>query len=156
MTNKVNPIPQGYNTATPYLHVRNAVNAIEFYKKAFGAKEVMRMPGPGEKIMHAEIQIGNSRIMLSDEFPEMNAHSPQSLGGTATGIHLYVEDADTVFKQAVTAGAQIVRPLENQFYGDRLGTIKDPFGHIWSVSTHIEDVSIQEMQKRSASMQNQK
>lgn len=150
--NKAKSIPEGYRTVTPYLHVKDASQALAFYKKAFNAKELVRMPGPGGKIMHAEIQIGDSHVMLADEFPEMGNKSPQTLGGTAAGIHLYVENVDTLFAQAVAAGAQTKRPVANQFYGDRLGTLVDPFGHVWSIATHIEDVSPAEMQKRMAAM----
>jgi PhnB protein len=144
----VKPIPDGYHTATPYLIVKNAANAIDFYKKAFGATELMRMPGPGGRIMHAEIKIGDSPIMLSDESPEMGHRSPQSLGGTPISILLYVKDVDAQFNQAVAAGATAQRPVEDQFYGDRMGTLVDPFGHIWSLGTHKEDVPPQEMEKR--------
>lgn len=154
--NKVKPVPEGYSTVTSYLHVRNATQALEFYKKAFHAKELVRMPGPGGKIMHAEIQIGDSRIMLSDEFPEMGNKSPHTLGGTTGGLHLYVYDVDAWFKQAVAAGAQVKRPVENQFYGDRLGTLVDPFGHVWSIATHVENVSPEEMKKRMATMSQKK
>jgi PhnB protein len=142
------PIPDGYHSVTPYLVVKNAANALEFYKKAFGATELMRMPGPNGKIMHAEIKIGDSIVMLADETPEMGHKSPQSLGGTPVSILLYVKDVDTQFKQALAAGATSQRPVEDQFYGDRMGTLVDPFGHIWSVGTHKEDVTPQEMEKR--------
>src|SRR5438094_743187 len=122
MKTKTNYIPQGYHTATPYLIVNGAARAIDFYKQAFGASEVMRMPGPGGKVMHAEVQIGDSRIMLGDECPEMDARSPQSIGGTPVGLGLYVEDADAVFARAVAAGAKVLRPVQDQFYGDRAGT----------------------------------
>jgi PhnB protein len=144
----VNPVPDGYHTATPYLVVKNAANAIEFYSKAFGASEVMRLPGPGGKVMHAEIKIGDSYIMLADEFPEMGARSPESLGGTPVSILLYVPDVDVRFEQAVAAGATVQRAVQDQFYGDRSGTLVDPFGHVWSLATHQEDVSPQEMEKR--------
>jgi PhnB protein len=144
----VNPVPDGYHTATPYLVVKNAANAIEFYRKAFGASEVMRLPGPGGKVMHAEIKIGDSYIMLADEFPEMGARSPESLGGTPVSILLYVPDVDVRFEQAVAAGATVQRAVQDQFYGDRSGTLVDPFGHVWSLATHQEDVSPQEMEKR--------
>lgn len=150
MASKVKPIPEGYHAVTPYLSVKGAAGAIEFYTKAFGAKEVMRMPGPHGKIGHAEIQIADSRIMLGDEYPEMNFRSPQSIGGTPVHIHLYVEDADKIASQAVAAGAKLLRPVTDQFYGDRSGTLEDPFGHVWHVSTHKEDISPEEMKKRAA------
>lgn len=149
----VKPVPKGYHTATPYLIVDGGALALDFYKKAFGAEEVMRMPGPGDKISHAEIQIGDSRLMLADEFPEMGARSPKAFGGTAVGICLYVRDVDTVFDQAVRAGATVERPVQNQFYGDRSGTVVDPFGHKWTIATHVEDVSPAEMARRMAEMQ---
>src|SRR5438445_11830452 len=143
------PIPEGYHTATPYLIIKGAADAIEFYKKAFGATEIMRFPAPGGKIGHAEIKIGDSPIMLADEFSEMGYKSPQTLGGSPVSIMIYVEDVDTVFKQAIAAGAKEQRPVKDQFYGDRLGTLEDPFGHVWHVSTHKEDVSLEEMEKRA-------
>lgn len=143
------PIPEGYHTATPYLIIRGAADAIEFYKKAFGATELMRMPMPGGKIGHAEIKIGDSPIMLADEFPEMGHKSPQTLGGSPVSIMIYVEDVDAVFGQAIAAGAKEQRPVKDQFYGDRLGTLEDPFGHVWHVSTHKEDISMEEMEKRA-------
>jgi len=148
----VKPIPDGYHTVTPYLIVKGAAKALEFYKKALGAEERVRMPGPEGKIMHAEIQIGDSTIMLADEFPQMGAVSPQSLGGTPVGICLYVQDVDTLFKRAIAAGGKEERPLQNQFYGDRSGTMVDPFGHKWTIATHIEDVTPEEMQRRMAAM----
>ncbi|HVW36323.1 MAG TPA: VOC family protein [Pirellulales bacterium] len=143
----VKPIPDGYHSATPYLIVNEGVKALEFYKQAFGAQELFRIERDG-KIGHAEIKIGDSPIMLADEHPEMGARSPQSLGGSPVSIMLYVEDADRMTEQAVAAGAKIVRPLENKFYGDRSATLADPFGHTWHVSTHIEDVSSEEMNRR--------
>jgi PhnB protein len=150
MTNKPKPIPEGYHSVTPYLIVENAAGAIEFYKKAFGATELMRMAQPDGKIRHSEIKIGNSPIMLADEFPEMDARSPQFFGGSPVSFHLYVENVDTTFKQAVAAGAKVKRPLADQFYGDRTGGVEDPFGHIWYIATHKEDVSPEEMRKRAA------
>ncbi len=150
MTSNVKPIPEGYHTATPYLIVHDGARAIEFYKKAFGATELMRMAGPSGKIGHAEIKIGDSPIMLADEVTEMGYRSPQSLGGSPVSILLYVEDVDTVFSQAVAAGAKVQRPVRDQFYGDRLGGVTDPFGHVWYIATHKEDVSPEEMQKRAA------
>src|SRR4051812_33865904 len=158
MAPKVNPIPTGYHTVTPYLSIKGAADALDFYQRAFGAKEIYRMEMPGGKIGHAEIQIGDSRIMLSDEFPEMPdamAQSPASLGSTTVGIMLYVEDVDARVKRAVDAGATIRKPLTNQFYGDRSANLVDPFGHAWTVSTHIEDVSPEEMQKRMEAMASQ-
>ena len=152
MGTKAKPIPEGYHAVTPYLSVKGAVGAIEFYKKAFGAKEVMRMPGPGGTIGHAEIQISDCRIMLADEYPEMNFRSPQSFGGSPVHIHLYVKDADGVATQAVAAGAKLLRPLADQFYGDWSGTLEDPFGHVWHVATHKNDISLQEVKKRAAAM----
>ena len=142
------PIPEGYHTATPYLIIKNAAKAIEFYKQAFGAKETMRFPAPGGKIGHAEIRIGDSAIMMADEFPEKGVRSPESFGGSAVMILLYVEDVDAVTARAIAAGAKSVRPVQDQFYGDRSGTIADPFGHVWTISTHKEDVSPEEMQRR--------
>jgi PhnB protein len=144
------PIPEGYHSVTPYLIVTGAASAIEFYKHAFGAKEVMRIPHPDGRVGHAELQIGDSRIMLADEFPEIGARSPMSLGGTPVGIQLYVDDVDAVTARALAAGAKMLRPLKDQFYGDRSGTLNDPFGHQWTISTHKEDVSPEEMQRRAA------
>ncbi len=151
MPNKVKPIPEGFHTATPFLTVDNGQKALEFYKRAFGAKEVMRMEGPDGKIGYAEIQIGDSRITLSDEFSNMNK-SAKALGGSPVAIMLYVEDADTLFKQAVSAGAKEVQPLKDQFFGDRTGSVTDPFGHRWYVCTHIEDVPPEELKRRTAEM----
>jgi len=148
VANQVKPIPQGYRSVTPYLTLHDAARAIDFYKRAFGAQELTRMDGPGGKIGHAEIKIGDSMIMLGDEMPGMGNQSPQTLGGTSSGIMLYVENADTVFNQAVSAGAQVEAPLADMFWGDRYGRLKDPFGHSWSVATHKEDVAPAEMQKR--------
>jgi len=145
----VKPIPDGYHTATPYLIVNGGVAAIEFYKKAFGATELMRMPGPGGKIMHAEIKIGNSPIMLGDEAPERDVKGPQSLGGTTFGMCLYVPDVDAMFAAAIAAGGKELYPVKNQFYGDRSGTLIDPFGHKWTIATHIEDVAPEQMQQRA-------
>lgn len=152
MTTKVKSIPDGYHTVTPYLIIKNAANALEFYKNAFGAKELFRMPGPDGRVMHAEIKIGDSRIMLADECPEMNARSPQALGGSPVSLLLYVENVDTFFNQAVSAGAKVDRPVKDQFYGDRSGSLSDPYGHAWHVATHVEDVPPAELQKRAASM----
>ncbi len=150
MTKAVKPIPENYHAVTPYLVVQGAAKAIDFYKKVFGAQEIMRMPGPGGKVMHAEIKIGDSIVMLADEHPEMDARSPQAFGGTPVSLMVYVPDVDDVFKQAVSAGAKELRPVKDQFYGDRSGTISDPFGHKWTVSTHVEDVSDDEMKRRMA------
>jgi PhnB protein len=148
----VKPIPDGYHSVTPYLIVKGAARALEFYKKGLGAEERMRMAGPGDKIMHAEIQIGDSVVMLADEFPQMGALSPQTIGGTPVGICLYVKDVDSLFKQAIAAGGKEERPVMNQFYGDRSGTLIDPFGHKWTIATHVEDVTGEEMQRRMAAM----
>ena len=148
MPSQVKPIPQGFHTATPYLTLNDAARAIDFYKRAFGAQEVMRMNGPGGKIGHAEIKIGDSIIMLANEMPGSGSRSPQSLSGTTAGIFLYVENADAVFNQAVSAGAKVEAPLADMFWGDRFGSLKDPFGHSWSVATHKEDVAPAEMSKR--------
>ncbi|MGH8901710.1 MAG: VOC family protein [Egibacteraceae bacterium] len=147
---KVKPIPDGYPQVTPYLCIDGASTAIEFYAKVFGATERTRMSAPGGKIGHAEIQIGDSVIMLSDEWPEMDVRGPKALGGTAVTIMVYVEDVDTVFERAVSAGAKALGSVENHFYGDRSGQFEDPFGHRWNVSTHIEDVPPDEMDKRAA------
>jgi PhnB protein len=152
MASATKPIPDGYHTATPYLTIKNAANAIEFYKRAFGATETMRMATPDGKIGHAEIRIGDSPIMLSDEFPEMGTRSPESLGGSAVMIHLYVEDADALSNQAVQAGAKVLAPVADQFYGDRGGKLADPFGHLWWIATHKEDVPPDEMSKRVKAM----
>jgi PhnB protein len=148
----VKPIPDGYHSVTPYLIVKGAARALEFYKKGLGAEERVRMPGPDGKIMHAEIQIGDSMVMLADEFPQMGAVSPQTIGGTPVGICLYVKDVDSLFKQAIAAGGKEERPVMNQFYGDRSGTLIDPFGHKWTIATHVEDVTGEEMQRRMAAM----
>ena len=147
---QVKPIPDEYRGATPYLSVTGAAEAIEFYKKAFGARETMRMPAPAGKIGHAEIRIGDATIMLADEYPEMNFRSPQSLGGTPVNILIYVNDVDAFMNQAVAAGAKLLRPVADQFYGDRMGVLQDPFGHTWSFATRIEDLSPEELQKRAA------
>jgi len=147
---KAKPIPEGYHTATPCLIIKNAARAIDFYKKAFGATERMRMADPTGKVMHAEIQIGDSRIMIADEFPEMGARSPESLGGSPVSIFLYVEDVDALAKQATSAGAKVLMPVQDQFWGDRYGKLTDPFGHVWDIATHKEDVAPEEMHKRAA------
>jgi PhnB protein len=156
MTTKVEPIPDGYRAATPYLCCKDAASAIEFYKKGLGATELMRMAQPDGRIGHAEVRIGDAPIMLADEFPEMDVRSPESLGGSPVTIHLYVEDVDAVAKQAVAAGAKLKRPVEDQFYGDRSCTLVDPSGHVWMISTHKEDVSPEEMKKRAEALFGQK
>jgi PhnB protein len=150
MPAKVKPVPDGHHAVTPYLSIRGAANAIEFYKKAFGAREVMRMAQPDGRLGHAELQIGDSRIMLADEFPDMNFRSPHSIGGTPVHLHLYVEDVDALVTQAVAAGAKVLRPVQDQFYGDRSGSLADPHGHVWHVATHKEDLSMEEIEKRVA------
>jgi PhnB protein len=148
----VSAIPAGYHSVTPYLIVKGAAAAIEFYKNAFGATEIMRMPEGKGRIMHAEMQIGTSRIMLADESPQMNAYSPEHHNGSPVTLMLYVEDVDAVFAQAVAVGATVDRPLADQFYGDRTGGVTDPFGHKWYLGTHIKDVSPDEMKAAMASM----
>ncbi|MGZ8453399.1 MAG: VOC family protein [Candidatus Binatia bacterium] len=152
MRRKVKPIPQGYHAVTPYLSVNGAASAIAYYKKAFAAKEIMRMAAPGGTIGHAEIQIDDSRIMLADEYPDMNFRGPHSFGGTSVHIHLYVQDVDRVVKRAVAAGAKVLRPVTDQFYGDRSDSLEDPFGHVWHVATHKKDVPIRELKMRAAAM----
>jgi PhnB protein len=148
MAGKVKPIPDNYNRVTPYLVVEGAAKAIDFYSGVFGAVEQMRMPAPGNKIGHAEIKIGGSVVMLADAVPEMGHKSPKALGGSPISLLLYVENADATVEKAVQAGAKLVRPVEDQFYGDRMGGIEDPFGHHWYVATHVEDVSPEEMKRR--------
>lgn len=145
----VKPIPDGYYSVTPYLIVEGADRAIDFYKNVFGASERMRMDGPNGTVGHAEIEIDGSAIMLADEFPDMGYRSPQSIGGTAVSLHLYVKDVDACFNRAVAAGAKALRPVQDQFYGDRSGTVEDPFGHVWTISTHKEDLSPEELRKRA-------
>jgi PhnB protein len=151
----VKAIPEGYHAVTPYLIVDGAARAIEFYTRAFGARELFRMGAPGEKVGHAELQVGDSRIMLADEFPEMDARGPKSIGGTPVSLMIYVEDVDAVVPRAVAAGAKVVRPIQDQFYGDRSGNIEDPFGHKWTIATHKEDVSPEEMARRARAAQGQ-
>jgi PhnB protein len=148
----VKPIPEGYHTATPYLIIEGAAEAIEFYKKAFGATELFRFPAPDGKIGHAEIKIGDSPIMVADAYPDMGHNSPKTLGGSPVSLMIYVEDVDTIFNQAVESGAAVKEAISDKFYGDRMGTVIDPFGHIWHVSTHKEDISIEEMQRRAQAM----
>jgi PhnB protein len=151
----VKPVPEGYHSVTPYLFVRGAASAIDYYKTVFGAQERMRMPGPNNQVMHAELQIGDSTIMLADENPQIGARSPQTLGGSTSSLHVYVENVDATAQKAVDAGAKLLRPVKDQFYGDRSGTIIDPFGHMWSIATHVEDVSPEEMQARVTKAQSQ-
>jgi PhnB protein len=149
---KVQPIPAGYHAITPYLAVRGGAQAIEFYKKAFGAKELVRMPGPDGKLGRAEVKIGDARVMLSDEYEAMGFLGPQARGGTTVHIHLYVRDVDAATARAAAAGGRLVRPVEDQFYGDRRGAIEDPFGHVWHIATHKEDLSMAELKRRAAQL----
>lgn len=148
MTAQVKAIPDGYRSVTPYLVVDNASQAIDFYKRAFNATELVRMNGPGGKVIHAEIRIGDSVVMLGDEMPNMYNKSPKTVGATTAGVMIYVEDADALFAQAVAAGASVSMPLADMFWGDRYGQVKDPFGHSWSLATHKEDLSPAEIKKR--------
>jgi PhnB protein len=150
MSNTVKPIPDGYTAVTPYLIVDGASAAIAFYQKVFGALELFRLAGPDGRVGHAELMINDSRIMLADEFPAMGARGPGSFGGSPVRLLLYVDDVDDTAKRAVEAGAKLVRPVENQFYGDRAGGLEDPFGHYWHIATHVEDVSPEEMERRAA------
>lgn len=145
----VKAIPDGYHNVTPYLIVDGAAQALEFYQRAFGATELMRMPTPNGKIGHAEMRIGDSPIMLADEMPEMGYRSPRSLGGAGVSLMVYVEDVDRIFKQALDAGAKELHPVRDQFYGDRSGTLQDPFGHVWTIGTHVEDVTPEELERRA-------
>jgi PhnB protein len=149
----VKPIPDGYSSITPYLYIRGASDAIEFYKRAFGAQELFRFPAPNGRVGHAELKMGNAIVMLADEHPEMKVAGPATLGGTSVGIMLYVDKVDDVFARAVADGAKVEKAIENQFYGDRSGTIVDPFGHRWTIATHVEDVTPQEMEERMKKMQ---
>jgi PhnB protein len=151
----VNPIPEHYRTVTPYLYIKGVPEAIEYYKKVFGATELVRMPGPGGKVMHAEIKIGDSIIMMSEENLEMGAKSPATLGGSPFLLHVYVTDVDAIAKKAVDGGAKLIRPVKDQFYGDRTGTVIDPFGFVWNIGTHVEDVSPEEMKKRMTAAMSQ-
>ncbi|MBA3916600.1 MAG: VOC family protein [Acidobacteriales bacterium] len=144
--------PEGYHSITPYLICDGAAKAIDYYKEAFGATELMRMAGPDGRVGHAELKIGDSPIMLADEVPQMGYRSPQALGGTPVSLLLYVDDVDAVVERAVSMGAKLQKPVEDQFYGDRMGTVQDPFGHVWSIATHTEDVSPEEMQRRAAKL----
>ena len=152
MSDQVKPIPDGYHTLTPYLNVRGAANAIDFYAKAFGARERARMPGPGDSVMHAELEIGDSVVMLADENPAAGAQSPQSLNGASSSLLIYSADVDKAHQQAVDAGCTSDMPPTDMFWGDRFCRLTDPFGHQWSISTHIEDVGPEEMGKRAAAM----
>jgi PhnB protein len=145
----VQPVPEGYQTVTPYLAVDDASAAIEFYQRAFGAKERTRMSGPGDSVMHAELEIGDSLVMLADPFPQASTTPPKQLGGTSASIMLYVEDTDSLYKQAVDAGATSLMEPDDMFWGDRMSSVQDPFGHSWTIMTHVEDVSPEEMEKRS-------
>jgi PhnB protein len=147
---KVKPIPDGYHVITPYLIVRGGVAALEFYQRALGATELCRMDMGGGKVGHAEMRIGDSIVMLADEHPEMGYKSPQAYGGTPVSLVLYVEDVDALVQQAVDAGAKVTRPVQDQFYGDRSGTVVDPFGHVWTIATHKEDLTPEEIGKRAA------
>ena len=149
MASEVKPIPEGYHSITPYLIIKGAAEAIEFYKKAFGATELLRMPYPDGKIGHAELKIGDSPFMLADEVPDMKYRGPEALGGSPVSILLYVNDVDAVFKKAIAEGAKEDRAVEDKFYGDRAGSLIDPFGHTWHVATHKEDVTPEEMERRS-------
>lgn len=145
---RVKPIPDGYRTVTPYLCIDGAAQAIDFYKRAFGARERMRMEAPGGKVGHAELTFGDSVIMLADEYPELDFRSPKAHGGTSVTLHLYVKDVDAVVARAVEAGATVKRPVKDEFYGDRSGAVEDPYGHVWNVSTHVEDLSMKKMRRR--------
>lgn len=153
MSSNVQAVPDGYHTATPYLIIQGAAAALEFYKKAFNASETVRMAQPDGQIGHAEMRIGDSCIMLADELPAMGYRSPKALGGSPVILLLYVEDVDAVVARAVAAGAKLTQPVQDKFYGDRSGTIEDPFGHVWTIATHTEDVSPEEMKRRMAAMQ---
>jgi PhnB protein len=152
MTTPVRPIPEGYEQVTPYLIINGAARAIEFYKQAFGATEVLRLAQPDGRVGHAEIRIRRAPIMLADEFPEMGLRAPHALGGSPVTMHLYVEDVDALAARAVAAGATVKRPVQDQFYGDRSVTLEDPFGHVWSFATHREDVSPEELRTRAAAL----
>jgi PhnB protein len=143
------PVPEGYHTVTPYLAVDDAAKAIEYYKRAFGAKERVRMDAPNGKIGHAELEVGDSLVMLSDPFPQASTKPPKELGGTSGSVFMYVEDVDSVVQDAIDAGATVKMPIEDMFWGDRFGTVEDPFGHLWSIATHVEDVPPEEMAERA-------
>ena len=150
----VKPIPESFHSVTPYLSIKGATEALEFYKRAFNATEMFRLPAPSGEIGHADILIGDSHIMLSDPCEESPIPSPQALGGSSVGLHVYVEDVDALFAQAITAGAKKVKSVEDQFYGDRTGTLEDPFGHIWFLATHKEDLTPEEINKRAETLFN--
>jgi PhnB protein len=150
---KVHYLPEGYNSVTPYLIIKGAAKAIEYYKNVFGATEVVRMDGPDGRVGHAELQIGDSRIMLADEFLEMGHRSAESIGASPVSLYVYLPDCDKVVEKAVVAGAKILKPVVDQFYGDRSGFIQDPFGHLWGIATHVEDVSAEDMKERMKKMQ---
>ena len=152
---KVNPIPADYAGITPYLSVKGAADAIEFYKKAFGATEMSRLPNPDGTLGHAEIKIANALVMLADEYPAYGNLSPKTLGGSSVRLHMYVEDVDAVFEKAVAAGAKVLIPVANQFYGDRSGRLEDPYGHVWLISTHVEDLTPEECDRRMKESQKQ-
>ena len=152
MTSEVKPVPDGYPTVTPYLTIKNAAQAIEFYQRAFGATVAMRIDDPNGKIGHAEIRIGDSPVMLSDEYPEMDARGPLAIGATPVTIHLYVPDVDIMYARAIAAGAKQLRAVEDQFYGDRGGKLQDPFGHVWWISTRKENLTAEEVNRRAAAM----
>ncbi len=152
MPQKAKTTPDEYHTITAYLCIKGAASAIEFYKKAFGANELMRIGAPGGTIGHAEIEIGDSRIMLADECPDMNSRSPRSIGGTPVHLYLYDQDVDARVQQAVAAGAKLLRPVTDQFYGDRSGSVEDPYGHVWHIATHKEDLSLEEIERRAAAL----
>jgi PhnB protein len=150
MKNPTKAVPDGFHTLTPHLVVKGASKAIEFYKKAFGAEEIKRVPGPdGKSLVHAELKIGDSRLLLVDEFPEMDCRGPQSVGGSPVSIHMFVDDADAAFDRALSAGAEVRMPLADQFWGDRYGVLTDPFGHVWSIATHKEDLTAEQISKRA-------
>ncbi|ABC31484.1 uncharacterized protein conserved in bacteria [Hahella chejuensis KCTC 2396] len=149
MSKQVKPIPDGFHSVTPYLIIKGAADALAFYKRAFGAEETLRINGPNGSIGHAEIQIGDSRIMLADEFPDMQCLSPQTLGGSPVSLMLYVPDVDATFAKALAAGAKVRTQIEDKFYGDRSGSLEDPFGHVWHIATHVEDFSEQELMERA-------
>lgn len=151
----VSPIPEGYHSVTPYMIIDGAAKAIEWYANVFGSTEVMRLPGPDDIVMHAEIKIGNSHVMLADPCPDMEANPPAFHNGSPTHLMIYMEDVDSTFQKAVDAGAEVLRPLVDQFYGDRSGSIKDPFGHQWTLATHVEDVPDEELQRRIAEFSKQ-
>lgn len=150
MDKKVRTMPEGYHSVTPYLFVNEGEKAIHFYMKVFGAAVLMRLPGPGGKIGHAELKMGDSHVMLADEHPEVGALSPKTIGGSAVSLLLYVNDVDATLKKAAEEGAKITQDAKDQFYGDRTASIEDPFGHLWTIATHFEDVSVEEMKKRAA------